>query len=203
MKLQKPKQTRLIGGAASCALLLALTGCGGSGGGEDESATAAKGPPANSNSQGASIAVSNTCELADTDTAGNAIKPVLRVTTTITDKSSGDVSALFNPGYIMVTATEKEKRKPKYAQVGTSEKTDGSGSSLLGVTVTDIQLCDGTNTVVSSGAVSLNASVSVEVSNDNKAEYSNRCSDDPLTDGVDEGKVLVSPDALAATCMLP
>ena len=186
MKLQQSKQSLIIGSVASLALMLAM---GPANAGKPES-----------NSGGASVAVSNTCALASDPDSG---KPVLRVTTTITDKSSGDVSALFNPGYIMVTATEKEKRKPKYAQVGTPVKTDGSGSSLLGVTVTDIQLCDGANTVVSADAVSLNASVSVEVSNDNKAEYSNRCSDDPLTEGVDEGKVLVSPDALAQACMLP
>lgn len=156
---------------------------------------------AGNNKGGASVAVSNTCEL-ESDAA--TYKPVLRVTTTITDKSSGDVSALFNPGYIEVTATEKEKGKPKYKQVGTSVKTEGGdGISLLGVTVTDIQLCDGTDTVVSPGAVSLNASVSVEVSNDNKAEYSNRCSDDPGTEDVNEGKVLVSPYDLAIACNLP
>ena len=68
MKLQKQKQTRIVGSVASLAVLLALTACGG-GGGSGEEEIAAKGPPSHSNSQGASIAVSNTCELADTDIA--------------------------------------------------------------------------------------------------------------------------------------
>lgn len=178
----------IIGSVASLALLLAM-------------GTVNAGKPDGNNRGGASIAISNTCELA-ADAATS--KPVLRVTTTITDKSSGDVSALFNPGYIEVTAMEKEKGKPKYKQVGTSVRTEGGdGVSLLGVTETDIQLCDGIGTLVSPDAVSLNASVSVEVSNDNKAEYSNRCSDDPDTLDVNEGKVLVSPYDLAIACMLP
>ena len=197
MKLQQPKQPKqsmVIGSVVSLALLLAM-------------GTVNAGKPAGNNKGGASIAIFNTCELADTvsDTDNSPIKPVLRVTTTITDKSSGDVSALFNPGYISVTATEKGKGKSKYKQVGTSVRTEGGvdKESLLGVTISDIQLCAGGLSLVDPDSVSLNASVSVEVSNDNKAEYSNRCSDDPVTEDVNEGKVLVSTDVLAAACMLP
>ena len=194
MKLQKPRQTRIIGAAAAGALLLALTGCGGSGsGGEDELDIAAKGPPSNSNSQGASIAVSNTCALA----SGTSGKPVLRVTTTIIDKSSGDLDVvLFD--YATVTALEKGKGKDIYEQVGVAATNTGD---LLGVTETDIQLCDAAGAYLGpDDTVSLNASVSVSVSNDNKAEYANRCSDDPDTDGIDEGKVMVSSYELNQLC---
>lgn len=205
MKLQKSKQNRPIGGVAACALLLALTGCGGSGS-SDESAGVTKGPPANSNSPnnntedqqfGASIAVSNTCELVGTDNDGNAIKPVLRVTTTIIDKSSGDLDeVLFD--YATVTALEKGKGKDIYEQVGVAATNTGD---LLGVTETDIQLCDAAGAYLGpDDTVSLNASVSVSVSNDNKAEYANRCSDDPDTDGIDEGKVVVSSFELNQLC---
>ena len=186
MKLQQSKQSMIIGSVASLALMLAM-------------GTVNAG---NNNKHGASVSIFNTCELADTDKDDNTIKikPVLRVTTTITDKSSGDFSALFDQDSLTVRATEKGKGRPKFDQVGDTETRDGA----LGVTKTDIQLCDGLGgTLVSSDTVSLNASVSVEVSNDNKGEYSNRCSDDPDTEDVNEGKIVVSPDELAAACMLP
>ena len=204
MRLQKSKQIRPIGGVAACALLLALTGCGGGSGSSDESADVTKGPPANSNSPnagdfGASIAVSNTCELV-TDNDGNAIKPVLRVTTTIIDKSSGDTSPDFTIDGTTVRAKEKGKGKDAYETVGDPETFTGA----LGVKVTDIQLCEGDvdtgYTYPVDDTVSLNASVTVGVDNDNKGEYVNRCSDDPATDGIDEGKVVVSAADLNLLC---
>ena len=202
MNLQKPKQTRIIGSVASLALLLALTGCGSGGEADIGPEVDAKGPPLNSNSPnagdfGASIAVSNTCELADTDTDGNPIKPVLRVTTTITDKSSGDLDEI-NFDYATVTAMEKGKGKGKYEQVGVAAMKTGD---LLGVTKTDIQLCTAEGAYLGpDDTVSLNASVSVSVINDNKPEYANRCSDDPDTDGINEGKVVVSSYELNQLC---
>jgi hypothetical protein len=185
MSLQKSKKIRIIGGAASLALLLAM-------------GTVNAGKPDGSspnNKGGASVAVSNTCELVSI-----AGKPALRVTTTITNKSSGDASPDFTENGTKVRAKEKGKGKDKYEQVGEKEIFTGA----LGVTVKDIQLCDGSGAYLGpDDTVSLNASVSVNVDNDNKGEYSNRCSDDPDTDNIDEGKVVVSADELNQLCMLP
>lgn len=199
MKLIKPEQKKVLGASAALVLLLTLTGCGSSG--EEDIANAAKGPPANSNSPnnntadeqfGASIGISNTCELAsDADT----YKPVLRVTTIIIDKSSGDLDEVIFDN-ASVTAMEKGKGKDKYMQVGEVANPTGA----LGVTVTDIQLCGAEGYLGPDDTVSLNASVSVSVSNDNKPEYANRCSDDPDTDGIDEGKVVVSSYELNQLC---
>ena len=203
MKLQK---TRIIGSVASFALLLALTGCGSSG--EEDIATAAKGPPANSNSPnnntdteqfGASIGVSNTCALASDKATG---KPVLRVTTTIIDKSSGDLDEVIFD-WATVTAMEKGKGKDKYYPVGEVANIEAD----LAVIETDIQLCsvppvgshEDPSYLGPDDTVSLNASVSVSVSNDNKPEYANRCSDDPEIDG-DQGKVVVSSYELSQLC---
>ena len=185
MSLQKSKKIRNIGGASALALLLAM-------------GTVNAGKPdgsAPNNKGGASIAVSNTCEL-----ASNNGKPVLKVTTTITNKSSGDASPDFTENGTTVRAKEKGKGKDKYHLVG--EKAIFTGA--LGVTVTDIQLCNESGAYLGpTDTVSLNASVSVNVDNDNKGEYANRCSDDPGTDDIDEGKVVVSADELTALCMLP
>ena len=191
MKLEKPKQTRVIGTAASLALMLALSGCGG-GSGSGESEIEAKGPPQHSNSQGASISITNACELASI-----AGKPVLRVTTTIIDKTSGDYGVDFTDNGTTVRAKEKGKGKDTYEWVGEEAIFTGA----LGITVKDIQLCDGSGAYLGpDDTVSLNASVTVNVDNDNKGEYANRCSDDPDTDGIDEGKVVVSADELTQLC---
>jgi hypothetical protein len=193
MKFQKLEQTRIIGGAASLALLFALSGCGGGGGsGDDE--IAAKGPPSHSNSQLASIGVSNTCELVedhpDTGTAA------LRVITTIVDKSSGDDGVDFTPGGTTVRAKEKGKGKDIYETVGEF----APFTPHLGENTTDIQLCKNGVYDGPADTVSLRASISINVDNDNKDEYTSRCSDDPETDGVDEGKVVISATELDYLC---
>jgi len=183
MKFQKPKQSMIIGSVTSLALLLAM-------------GTVNAGKPDGNNKGGASIAVSNACVLASDATT---YKPVLRVTTTITNKSSGDVSPDFTESGTTVRAKEKGRGKQKYVQVGDTATFTGA----LGVTVTDIQLCDAGSYLGPDDTVSLRASVSVNVENDNKAEYSNRCSDDPETLDVNEGKVVVSSAELDTLCMLP
>jgi hypothetical protein len=182
MKLQKPYQTKVICSAAALALLLAM-GTANAGG---------------NNKRGASIGVSNTCELASDNDTG---KPVLRVTTTIINKSSGDVSPDFTEDGTRVRAKEKGSGKgEKYMQVGEPSEFTGE----LGETVTNIQLCAADDTYLGpDNTVSLNASISVNVDNDNKGEYASRCSDDPATEDVNEGKVVVSSDELDALCMLP
>ena len=149
--------------------------------------------PNGNNKRGASIGISNACALAMSD----ANKPVLRVTTTIIDKSSGDTAVFFTVDGTSVRGMEKGKGRDKYAQVGDTATFTGS----LGVTETDIQLCndDGTSKR-SSASVSLNGSVSVSVDNDDKGEYANRCSDDPATDWVDESKVDVRGVDWVAAC---
>jgi hypothetical protein len=208
MKVNLTKPFDRVATVSSLVLLLALTGCGG-GGGSDDPELAAKGPPSNSNSPnagefGASIGVSNTCELVDDeyDDDNNLIKPVLRVTTTIDDKSSGDISPDFTENGTTVRAKEKGKGNDTYDSVGKAAIFTGS----LGDTVTDIQLCVGDDlngySYPVEDTVSLNASVTVSVDNDNKGEYVNRCSDDPATDGIDEGKVVVSAAELDLLCSL-
>jgi len=167
MKLQKPKQLITIGTAASLALLLAMG-----------TANAAKGD--GPNRHGASIIISNACTLAF------APKPVLRVTTTLIDDSSGDDGVDFTIDGTTVRAKEKAKGKGPKVTVGAP----AVFTPQLGVNVTDIQLCDANGvSLLSDDTVSLNTAVSINVDNDNKGEYSNRCSDDPSTDGINEGTV--------------
>lgn len=183
MKSQKTIRTGMVAGVATMAMLLAFG-----------TAQAGKG---DNNKQGASIGITNHCALAD-DAAG---KPVLRVTTSIINKSSEDATPYFVENGMIVIGEQKGRGK-KYSQAGDMViKTASLGNPI----VTDISLCndDGSGTNLASDTVSLNATISIDVINDNKAEYSNRCKDDPLTDGVDEGKVLVSPDAVDAICRLP
>lgn len=183
MKTQKTIRTGMVVGAATMAMLLALG-----------NAYAGKG---DNNKGGASIGITNHCALAD-DAAG---KPVLRVTTSIINKSSEDATPYFVENGMIVIG-EQKGRGNKYSQVGdTVTRTASLGDPI----VTDISLCndDGSGTNLSADSVSLNATVSIDVINDNKAEYSNRCKDDPSTDGIDEGKVLVSPDSVDAICRLP
>lgn len=184
MKKRTAKQAMTFTTAASLALMLAMGTANAGGNGN--------------NKRGASIDVSNGCALASDTVTG---KPVLRVTTTITNKSSGDVVPYFSVDGTTIRAEEKGKGKgEKYQQVGATAKMTGA----LGVTVTDIQLCSADGLYLGpDNTVSLNASVSVNVDNDNKSEYSNRCSDDAETLGVDEGKVVISGGELTALCMLP
>lgn len=199
-----PKQYGIRATLASVVVALALTACGGgddSGISGDELAT--KGPPDHSNSPnagdyGASIDVFNTCELAsDPDTS----KPVLRVTTTITEKSSGDISADLTVDGTTVRAKEKGKGNDTYESV--HETAFKQFTPVMGANYTDIQLCDENGFYLGpDDTVSLNASVTVNVDNDNKGEYANRCSDDPETPA-DEGKVIISAAELNQLCMLP
>ena len=193
MKSNKPGLIGRIGTVSSLALLLALSGCGG--GADGETITAEEeGPPPHSNSQQASIGVSNTCELASDVVTG---KPVLRVTTTIVDKSSGDVTAYLKADGITVIAEEKGRGKQPYEQVGETAAYTGE----IGVNSVDIQLCgDDGSYLGPDDTVSMNASISVSVINDNKEDYYSRCSDDPTTDGIDEGKVLASAAELNWLC---
>ena len=149
------------------------------------------------NKGGASIGITSHCALAD-DSSG---KPVLRVTTSIINKSSEEATPYFVEDGMIVIG-EQKGRGNKYSQAGnTVVKTASLGEPI----VTDISLCnsDGSGTNLAPDTVSLNATVAIDVHNDNKAEYSNQCKDDPATDGVDEGKVLVSPADVDAICLLP
>jgi hypothetical protein len=192
MKFDNFSQTSLIGGAA-LALILAMG-----------SAQAGK-PGANpndpdegpNNKGGASIGASSTCELAsDPDTS----RPVLRVATTIINKSSGDATPDFTENGSALRAKEKANKSDKYKQVGATTVFTAS----LGTTVRDVQLCVGDDlngySYPVEDTVNLNASVSINVDNDNKGEYSHRCSDDPATEGVDEGKIAVSAADLNLLC---
>lgn len=184
MKFQNTKQIVALGSAASLALLL-FTGPG----------IAAPNNGGN-NKGGASIGVTNHCALAQDPETG---KPVLRITNIIINKSSGDVSPDFSLDGSTARAKEKGSGKgEKYQQVGSVT----SFTAALGSTDIDIQLCDENGYLGPDNTVSLNASVSINVDNDNKGEYASRCSDDPETPA-DEGKVVVSAAELDALCLLP
>ena len=100
----------------------------------------------------------------------------------------------------MIVIGEQKGHGKKYSQAGdTVVKTASLGTPF----VTDISLCDASGTHLASDTVSLNATVAIDVINDNKAEYSNQCKDDPATDGIDEGKVLVPPADVDAICLQP
>lgn len=195
MKTIKPGQYGKGGAVAVSVILLTLAGCGGGGGGEEETLDAnLKGPPPHSNTQGSSVDITNNCML--DYVAG---KPVLRVTTDIIDKSSGDITPYFKENGTTVRAEEKGRGKDAYEQVGVTAIFTGS----LGITVTDIQLCDESGAYLGpDDTVSLGATVTVDVDNDNKGEYLNHCSDDPDTADVNEGKVVISSAELNALCAL-
>jgi len=183
MKLKKSKQFRTIGTAVSLALLVAA-------------GNVSAGKPGNKG--GASIAVSNACELEKDEFTG---KPVLRVTTTIIDKSSAGLkeAVTFHDPGLVVMAMEKGRGKGKYEKVGETGKTAANLVKIDGITVTNIQLCDGDKYIGPQDTVSFNALVTIDVVNDNKSDYLNRCSDVEGT-GINEGKVVVSAVELDILC---
>ena len=162
----------MIGGVASLALLLALTGCGGSG--TDEIAAEAKGPPANSNSQGASIGVSNLCSVEGTNPA------YIRVETTITDKSSGDEVPSFEA--VEVQALQKVKNRESPIGDPVDANVDIADLNAPGAAdpdtrqyetiVTKINLCDAGLTP---DATSVNANLRVKVFNSNNTYTNSKC----------------------------
>ncbi|MDH3450208.1 MAG: hypothetical protein OEO18_18860 [Gammaproteobacteria bacterium] len=172
MKLKQPKQTRMIGGVASLALLLALTGCGGSG--TDEIAAEAKGPPANSNSQGASIGVSNLCWVEGTNPA------TLFVETTITDKSSGEEVPVFES--VQIQPLQKVKNQetklgeiiPADVVIADLNKADAIDpvTRQYATFVTGIDLCAAGLTI---DATSVNANLRVQLFNSNNTYTNSKC----------------------------
>lgn len=187
----KSEKTISIGTTASAIALATLLAFG--------TAHAAKGGNKGGNSiaGGSSIDITNYCALAD-DADG---KPVLRVTTSIVNMSE-ETTPYFVEDGMYVVGEQKGKGKPKYAQVGdTVMKTASLGDPI----VTDISLChsDGSGTNLSAGTLELNATVSIDVMNDNKPEYSSQCDDDPATDDIDESNIPVSPADVGAICILP
>jgi len=196
MKLQKTKQTRVIGSVALLALLFALSGCGGGGGsGDDE--IAAKGPPPNSNSPqndgGASIGVSNSCWIEpavvvvneDDGTTSTRDTYELFVETTITDKSSGEDPDPPDFVKVEIQPEQKVKKTPtRWAIRDISEDViDDDGSLKNGdadpVTreypsfETQIDLCAAGLT---SDATSVNANLRVELFNSNSTYNTSKCS---------------------------
>ena len=88
MKLQKPKQIRVIGSIISLALLLAMGTVNAAGNGNGKSNSPNRNTPGGTEEYGASVGVSSTCALVD---GGKKFQ----VTTTITDKSLGDTIPLY------------------------------------------------------------------------------------------------------------
>jgi hypothetical protein len=180
MKFEKAKQLKTIGAAVSLALLVGM-GTVNAGG--------------KSNAKGASIGVSNACAL-DEETM-----TIFSVTTTVTDKSSGDTPPTAVPDGSFVTFKGKLRKgnKTQVLNEFTSEK------FMFTMKVGDenykqLNLCD-VVVKMSPDTVSLNAEVSVAISNSTRGVYdTSRCSDDPLTEGVNEGKVLIHYGDLVEAC---
>ena len=174
MKLEKAKQLKTIGTAVSLALLLGVGSVNAAG---------------KSNAKGASIGVSNTCAL-------DVTKTVFEVTTTVTDKSSGDTPPNFVPQGSFVTFKGKLRKGNSTQTLSTSE----AFMATLGYNYNQLDLCD-VVAQMSPDTVSLNADVSVAISNSTRMVYdTSRCSDDPTTDGVNEGKVLIHYGDLVEAC---
>ncbi|MHC4858212.1 MAG: hypothetical protein ACYTBY_10655 [Planctomycetota bacterium] len=177
---------RGIGSIASLALLLALTGCGGSGGGEEEVDIVAKGPP-KSSAPRASIGISNDCALKDDEA-------VLVVTTTIIDKTLDKDKDSTPPEWGVVDPDGKPLSYRTAVQA--QQKPGGNHWSSLGNPVplnndstlepylapadpnlTTINLC-AAGFDINDNTVALNASVSVEVRNSEKGTYETSQCDD-------------------------
>ena len=196
MNLIKPEQKKVLGASAALVLLLTLTGCGG---GEEDIAGAAKGPPANSNSQGASIGVSNLCEVVVDYSDGTAD---LLVHTTITDKSSGEAV----PNFLKVEIQPQQKVKRAEYDLGPLLRIDdvgfydAYGTVIPGAVIpglikdlnepgaadndlrayevftTSIDLCANVSPALKTDATAVNANVRVEVYNSNNTYTNSKCS---------------------------
>jgi hypothetical protein len=171
MKLQKPKQLTTIGTAVSLALLLAVgtvnaakpDGTGKPGGGNS--------PNQGIESYGASIGVSNVCEV-----SGNN----LLVETTITDKSSGDTKPFFvSIGILPFQKVRSEPNSPLWSVVPAVvdlDKLNKYGADPVtrqyAPFTTPINLCEAGLT---SDATSVNAVIKVKVFNSNKTDFNSKC----------------------------
>ena len=188
MKFEKAKQLKTIGTAVSLALLLGVGSVNAN-------------PPAHSNSPknnsddpnvdpeyGASVGVSSTCALIDDG-------KTFQVTTTITDKSSGDTIPSYGPGmsyvdYIGKKSGRKTADNPyvisSWNKFNPNEAPEGD--AIAGVVTNTLDLC---TAGLMEGTVSLNSLTSVYVSNSKDGtSYTAQCSDDPYT-SENEGKVVI------------
>lgn len=184
MKLQKTIRTGLIASSVTMAALLAF-------------GTAHAGKNDN-NKQGPGISITNHCTLENNTT--------LRIVTNITDISSGvDTPIYFVSNGMIVHGEQKGTGNWKNA----TEFNRVTKTARLGEIVTDLSLCHtdpvtGANlgTVLDPATKALNTTITIDVENDNKSAYSNRCMDNLLTEAVNEAQVPVSPDVVDAYCRL-
>ena len=165
MKFEKVKQFKTIGTAVSLALLLAagnVSAGNGNGNGKSNS-------PNNGDTFGASVGVSSTCALVDDG-------KTFQVTTTITDKSSGDTIPSFPADGSYVDYIGK-LRGPKIPGVSpyvvatdpfNPNEVPVGGDAIEGVVTNTLDLCTAGLMV---GTVSLNSSTTVVVSNSKGGTY--------------------------------
>ena len=189
MKFEKVKQFKTIGTAVSLALLLGMGSVNAAGNGKGKSNS-----PNNGDTFGASIGVSSTCALDDT-------KTVFEVTTTITDKSSGDTIPSYGPDMSYVDYIGKKSgRKTLDSPYVIS---DGNLFAPAPVVVNTLDLCAaraGDHPSLKDGTVSLNSLTSVYVSNSKGGtSYTAQCSDNPDTIE-NEGKVVIDLGLLDLAC---
>ncbi len=182
MKLQKSKQLITIGTAVSLALLLAAGNVSAGGKGNN---SPNQNIPGEEKQYGASIGVSNVCEL-------SADKRELLVHTTIINKSSGTETPNFAEG--TVTGQWKGRGKPQWSQIHNDSDDTTDPTNPMPITpvyadpiadiTTHIALCAGKISLVPSEATALNAAVSIIVTNSNNTYTSSKCGDDgnPDTD---------------------
>ena len=194
MKLQKSKQLITIGTAVSLALLLAA-GNVSAGNGNGKSNSPNNNTPGDDPEYGASVGVSSTCALDDTGTQ-------FVVTTTVTDKSSGDTTALYGTDMSEIFYLGKERGPHKKYPISSTANLTGSTTTVDNPPmVNELDLCaarvDGS---LKDGTVSLNSLISVQVSNSKGGTtYTAHCSDNPDT-LENEGKVVIDVGILGDNC---
>ena len=181
MKIEKVKQLKTIGTAVSLALLLGMGTANAAGKGNSPN----QGPD-----YGASVSVLSRC-------AQDATGTLFQVTTTVTDKSSGDTIPSYGEDMSYIDYLGKERGPNKKYLISKSAKFTG----VTGIINNELDLCaalaDGD---IKDQTVSLNSLIIVQVSNSKGGTfYHAQCKDNPDT-LENEGRVDIDLGLLELAC---
>jgi hypothetical protein len=193
MELQKPKQFRTIGTTVSLALLLGMGSVNAANNGNGNGKSNSPNNNDGVKEYGASVGVSSTCKL-------DATGMVFQVTTTVTDKSSGDTPALYGEKMSEIFYLGKERGPNKKYLISTTAELTGSTTTVDNPPMENkLDLCAaraGDDPLLRDGTVSLNSLISVQVSNSKGGTtYTSQC---VATD--DSPKVVIDLSLLDLAC---